>query len=101
MSGPEDGYYDGSPPTLKEDAVYSVGLMPNPPWPVLSKAERDRAHGRLDPESVRKGFEEQLQITPVSEHGFQAHLVMRRILDQPGGVEFVCELFQPVNTKSK
>jgi hypothetical protein len=64
-------------------------------WPVLSRAERDRAHGRLDTEAVRKGFEEALQLTPISEHGFQAHLLMRRMLDQKGGVEFVCELFQP------
>lgn len=65
------------------------------PWPILSRAERDRAHGRLDASAVRKGFEEALQLTPVSEHGFQAHLLMRRLLDHKGGVELVCELFQP------
>jgi hypothetical protein len=80
----------------------SVRIPPGldvPPWPVLTQAERDRAHGRLDPIAVRKGFEEELQVTPISEHGFQAHLLMRRILDQKGGVEFVCELFQPANSR--
>lgn len=65
------------------------------PWPILSRAERDRAHGRLDANAIRRGLEDTLMLTPISEDGFQAHLLMRRILDHAGGVELVCELFQP------